>query len=105
MSVQQYFSNLNLRKKVFNIRGKLSKTIEFTSARLFVKSLKKKMHVVAFRYEDEEKFRYICASKLTWRAEDIILSYGFRWLVGVPRKGNINLVGESPTAVNRLKTA
>ena len=83
VSVQQYFSNLNLTKKVFNIRGKLSKTIEFTSARLFVKSLKKKMHIVAFRYEGEDKLRYICASKLTWRAEDIILSYGFRWLVEV----------------------
>lgn len=83
ISVQQYFSSTRLIKKTLNIRGKLSKSIEFASARLFVKSLNRKMHVVAFRYEGEEKLRYICASQLTWRAEDIILSYGFRWLVEV----------------------
>lgn len=83
ISVQQYFSSVRFINKTLNIRGKLSKSIEFASARLFVKSWNRKMHVVAFSYEGEEKFRYICASQLTWRAEDIILSYGFRWLVEV----------------------
>ena len=83
VSVDRYFSSSKLHKKTLNIRGKLTKVIEFTSARLHVKSLKRRMHVVAFRYEGENKLRYICSSQLTWRAEDIILSYGFRWLVEV----------------------
>lgn len=83
ISVMQFFSHAKTRKKTFNIRGKLEKTIIFASARVYVKSLKRKMHVVAFKYENEDKFRYICGSELSWRAEDIILSYGLRWLVEV----------------------
>ena len=41
----------------------------------------RKVHVVALKYENEKKLRFICCTELSWRAEDIIQKYAFRWLV------------------------
>jgi len=77
-----YFSRGPQVAKAIAIRH-LKKEIEYSSARLFIKSHGERMHVVAMRYDGEKKFRYIVCPNLTWRAEDIIRHYGLRWLVEV----------------------
>ena len=81
-NIAAYFSNLPLTSASVNIRGKLTK-IEYTSARLTVKSHGKIMHVVAMRYFGETNLRYIVCGDITWRAIDIIRHYGLRWIVEV----------------------
>ena len=40
----------------------------------------KKRFVIALRYEGEREYRYIYATRLVWRTEDIIRTHGLRWL-------------------------
>lgn len=65
------------------VRGIGEKEIEYCSARLIVKSHAKKYHVVAFKYGEEDKFRFLSGSELTWRAGDVIKAYTHRWLAEV----------------------
>lgn len=81
--LDDYFKRLRPQEKIFQLRGHLKKKIYFIGARLFVKSHSKVSHIVAYRYEGEEKYRFICASELTWRSEDIIRAFAYRWLVEV----------------------
>lgn len=81
-SLKEYFSHSPRVSKQIAIRH-AKKEVEYSSARLFIKSHGERMHVVAMRYSGEQKFRYIVCSDLTWRAEDIIRHYGLRWLVEV----------------------
>jgi hypothetical protein len=39
--------------------------------------------VIALRYEGEKDYRYLVASDLTWRTEDIVKAYTLRWLIEV----------------------
>ena len=80
--LKEYFSNQETVKASINIRNKVKK-VEYISARLQVKSHGCRLHVVALKYAEEKEFRYICATELTWRTEDIIRHYGLRWLVEV----------------------
>lgn len=82
--LEEYFRNRCPQSKVINLRGGMrTKDIEFLSARVFVKSHGHVLHVVAMRYKGEQDYRYITATDLTWRAEDIIRCYTLRWLVEV----------------------
>lgn len=81
-SVSKYFSKKSPVIAELNLRGKKTKVF-YLSARLTVKSHKEVLHVVALRYEGEEKYRYMVANQLTWRTEDIIKAYSFRWLIEV----------------------
>lgn len=78
-----YFEAKKPIEKVFKLRSGNEKIIIYKSERLFIKSHQRCYHVVAFKYEGEEKYRYLCATDLTWRAEDIIRAYAFRWLIEV----------------------
>lgn len=82
-TLEEYFSNAHLRKKEIYLRGTLAKTYYYSSARLFVKSLGRVIHVVAIKEEGEKRLRYLCSSDLTWRAEDILKKYSYRWLIEV----------------------
>ena len=95
MRVDQYFARRKPQEKLFKLRGRLDKKIYFQSARLFVKSHGKVSHVVAYRYEGEENYRFICAAELTWHAEDIIRAFAFRWLVEVVIEA-LNILAPSP---------
>jgi hypothetical protein len=53
------------------------------SARLCVCSHHTKRFIVALKYEDEETYRYLMASDLTWRTLDIVQGHTLRWLVEV----------------------
>ena len=39
--------------------------------------------MIALKYEDEDQYRYIIASDLSWRTLDIVEAYTLRWLVEV----------------------
>ena len=83
ISLKDYFSSRPPRKKTFRLRSGLEKTIEFVGARVRVKSHGRKYHIVAYRYESEEKYRFLCASDQTWLTDDIITKFAYRWLVEV----------------------
>ncbi len=53
------------------------------SARLYVCSHKTKRLIVAIKYEDEETYRYLIASDLSWRTLDVVQGHTLRWLVEV----------------------
>lgn len=82
-TLSEYFSARPLRKVSVLLRGGLEKSVEMTSARLFIKALGRKVHVVAMRYENETELRYISAVDMTWRAENVVKAYSLRWLVEV----------------------
>jgi hypothetical protein len=67
----------------YRIRGGESVTMRVSSARLYVDAQGKKRFVVALKYEGETEYRYLVASDLTWRTEDIVQAFTLRWLVEV----------------------
>jgi hypothetical protein len=83
VSAKEYFKNKLKIITTLTLRNNVNVVVEYCSARLVVKSHGKKRHIIAFRYENEEKFRYIYATELSWRAEDIILAFSLRWLCEV----------------------
>ncbi|HZC01725.1 MAG TPA: transposase, partial [Gammaproteobacteria bacterium] len=67
----------------YRIRGGEPVTLRVSSARLYVDAQGKKRFVVALKYEGETEYRYLVASDLTWRTEDIVQAFTLRWLVEV----------------------
>uniref|UniRef100_UPI00260B01A7 transposase n=1 Tax=Desulfobacula sp. TaxID=2593537 RepID=UPI00260B01A7 len=63
------------------IRGGKKMDVIMASDRLHVCSHGRKRFVIALKYEDEKNYRYIVASDLSWRTQDIIEAYTLRWLV------------------------
>ena len=53
------------------------------SARLYVCSHKTKRFIVAINYAEEETYRSLIASDLSWRTLDIVQGHTLRWLVEV----------------------
>lgn len=53
------------------------------AARLHVKAHDKRQYVVALKYKNEEEYRYLVASDLSWRFADFAIMYTLRWLVEV----------------------
>src|SRR5262245_41650335 len=53
------------------------------SARLYVCAHKTKRFIVAIKYAEEESYRYLIASDLSWRTLDIVQGHTLRWLVEV----------------------
>jgi len=82
MSVEQYFSKYPGVEMTIRIRGKEVK-VTLGSARLYVKAHGQKRFVVALKYDDEEDYRYLVASDMSWRAVDIASVYTLRWLIEV----------------------
>jgi len=65
------------------IRGGEEVSALIGSARLYVGAHKTKRFVVALQYEDEETYRSLIASDLSWRTLDIVQGHSLRWLVEV----------------------
>ena len=81
-TTQEYFANKSPAKEIIKLRGE-EKSVEYLSARLFVQSHGKILHIVALKYAGESDYRYLAASNLTWRTVDIIKIYSLRWLIEV----------------------
>jgi DDE superfamily endonuclease len=78
-----YFATHPGIPQTIRIRGGDEKVALVRSARLYVCSHKTKRFIVALKYEEEETYRYLMASDLTWRTLDIVQGHSLRWLVEV----------------------
>lgn len=82
-SLSRYFSRQSGIKCKLVIRGGKTQTVTMLAARLYVKAHGKRRYIVALKYENEEEYRYLVASDLSWRFIDIARMYTLRWLVEV----------------------
>lgn len=82
-TLEDYFVHQKPVEAMIRLRGGEEKKVSFCSARLFIKSHGERVHVVALKYEGEDKYRYLAATNLTWRTLDIIRAYSLRWLIEV----------------------
>lgn len=82
-TVRDYFARQKGVKTQLIIRGGESKRVTMLSARLYVKAHGKRRFIVALKYEDEEEYRYLVASDMSWHHADIARLYTLRWLVEV----------------------
>ena len=78
-----YFATPPGIPQTIRIRGGDERVALVRSARLYVCSHKTKRFIVAIKYEEEETYRYLMASDLTWRTLDIVQGHSLRWLVEV----------------------
>src|SRR2546425_7860250 len=81
--VADYFATHPGTPHRIRIRGGEEVIAMVGSARLYVCSHKTKRFIVAIKYGDEETYRYLIASDLSWRTLDIVQGHTLRWLVEV----------------------
>jgi hypothetical protein len=81
--VAEYFATHPGTPHTLRIRGGQEVVAIVGSARLYVCSHHTKRFVVALKYQDEDTYRYLIASDLTWRTLDIVQGQTLRWLVEV----------------------
>jgi DDE superfamily endonuclease len=81
--VADYFATHPGTPQRIRIRGGEEIVAIVSSARLYVCAHKTKRFVVAIKYENEETYRYLIASDLSWRTLDIVQGHSLRWLVEV----------------------
>jgi DDE superfamily endonuclease len=81
--VADYFATHPGTPHTIRIRGGEVVVVWVSSARLYVCSHKTKRFIVALKYEEEESYRYLIASDLSWRTLDIVQGHSLRWLVEV----------------------
>ncbi len=82
-TVKEYFARQEGVETQLIIRGDKSRKVTMLSARLYVKAHNKRRFVIALKYEDEEEYRYLVASDMSWHHVDIARLYSLRWLVEV----------------------
>jgi DDE superfamily endonuclease len=78
-----YFAAHPGTPQTIRIRGGDERVALVRSARLYVCSHKTKRFIVAIKYEEEETYRSLMASDLTWRTLDIVQGHSLRGLVEV----------------------
>lgn len=83
LSVQQYFERYPGVPQSIRLRGGKEVIACVSSARLYVCAQGKKRFVIALKYAGEEDYRYLFATDLTWRSQDIVQAFTLRWLVEV----------------------
>ena len=83
VSLKNYFMRQSGVEKGLVIRGDKEVKVTILAARLTVKSHNKRRFVVALKYEGETEYRFLVASDLSWRHQDIARHYTLRWLVEV----------------------
>src|SRR5262247_3932200 len=81
--VADYFATHPGTPHTIRIRGGEEVVVWVRSARLYVCAHKTKRFIVAIKYVEEETYRYLIASDLSWRTLDIIQGHSLRWLVEV----------------------
>jgi DDE superfamily endonuclease len=78
-----YFAAHPGTPQTIRIRGGDERVAMVRSARLYVCAHKTKRVIVAIKYAEEETYRSLMASDLTWRTLDIVQGHSLRWLVEV----------------------
>lgn len=83
VEVGQHFATENRTHRKISIRGEKEEIIVLCAQKLWVAAHKEKRMVIAIRYENQNDFRYIIASDMTWQYIDVIQAYTLRWLIEV----------------------
>jgi hypothetical protein len=83
VALSDYFARQAGVETQLTIRGGSKKRVTLLAARLQVKAHGKRRFVVALKYEGETDYRFLVASDLSWRHQDIAALYTLRWLVEV----------------------
>jgi hypothetical protein len=78
-----YFATHPGTPQTIRIRGGEERVVMVRSARLYVCAHKTKRFIGAIKYAEEETYRSLRASDLTWRTLDIVQGHSLRWLVEV----------------------
>jgi hypothetical protein len=81
--VADYFATHPGTPHPIRIRGGEEVVVWVSSARLYVCSHTTKRFIVAIKYAEEETYRSLIASDLSWRTLDIVQGHSLRWLVEV----------------------
>ena len=80
-SLDKYFKAYPGVTTNIQIRGGKTERMIIASARLYVEAHGCVRFVIAVRYPQEENYRYLVATDLSWRTDDIVKAYTIRWLV------------------------
>ncbi|ABK42643.1 hypothetical protein Mmc1_3441 [Magnetococcus marinus MC-1] len=83
LTVEEFFQRYPGVTGRLPVRGGENRAIVFRSARIHVKAHGVKRFVIALKYDGEQDYRYLFASDLTWRTEDILKVFTLRWLIEV----------------------
>jgi len=82
-SLTEYFNAYPGVATRLRIRGGEEVDTVVGSARLHVCAHGKKRFVIALKYSGETEYRFLVATDLSWRAQDILQTHTLRWLVEV----------------------
>ncbi|KOR28001.1 transposase, partial [Achromatium sp. WMS2] len=82
-TLTDYFDNHQAVTKQIVVRGGEKVELLVNSARLYVCAHGKKRFVIAMKFPNEKEYRFVVATELSWRTEDIIQIFTLRWLVEV----------------------
>ena len=83
MSLTNYFERNEGVKSTLKVRGSQDRNVTMQAARIVVKAHGKKRFVIALKYEGETDYRFIVATDLSWRHQDVVRTYTLRWLIEV----------------------
>ena len=78
-----YFATHPGTPHTIRIRGGAERVALVGSARLYVCAHHTKRFIVAIKYAEEESYRSLIASDLSWRTLDIVQGHSLRWLVEI----------------------
>ena len=79
--LDEYFKTYPGVAKNIPVRGGKTERMIISSARLYVEAHGCTRFVIAVRYPKQDEYRYLVASDLSWRTDDIVKAYTIRWLV------------------------
>lgn len=83
LSLGTFFAKYAATTQLIPIRGGEPRRMIVASARLHVCAHGAKRFVIAIKYEEDEQYRYLVASDLSWRTQDILKAQTLRWLTEV----------------------
>lgn len=83
ISLDKYFNRQPGVRQAIKIRGGENKHVTMLAARLKVKAHGEKRFVIALKYDGEDEYRFLVATNMSWRHQDIAKCYTLRWLVEV----------------------
>jgi hypothetical protein len=82
ISISKFFSQYYGKKQQIQLRYK-NRLIQYVYGKFVLKSHKQKYLIIALKFDNEEKYRYLIASDMSWQPLDIIKAFSQRWLVEV----------------------
>ena len=83
VSLTAYFNRQSGVATELVMRGGDTRAVTVLAARLHVKAHGQRRFIIALKYDGETAYRFLVASDLSWRHQDITRLYTLRWLVEV----------------------